>query len=97
MTESFLNTFELKHELLDSVSDARDATPTFEACLNAHGMYETMRFVLRLSSRNHQREYPRLCVWGLTHAAFTGHQLSRSGYRILPLPKPLNSFNLNVS
>jgi hypothetical protein len=27
--------------------------PTFEACLNAHGMYETMRFVLRLSPVNH--------------------------------------------
>lgn len=54
MTESFPNTIELEHELLDSVSDARDATPTFEACLNAHGMYETMRFVLRLSPRNHQ-------------------------------------------
>ncbi|MFG1379351.1 hypothetical protein [Xanthobacter autotrophicus] len=27
--------------------------PTFEASLNAHGMYETMRFVLRLSPRNH--------------------------------------------
>ncbi len=29
-------------------------TPTFEASLNAHGMYETMRFVLRLSPRNHE-------------------------------------------
>lgn len=54
MTENFPNTIELKHELLDSVSDVSDATPTFEACLNAHGMYETMRFVLRLSPRNHQ-------------------------------------------
>lgn len=28
--------------------------PSFEASLNAHGMYETMRFVLRLSPRNHE-------------------------------------------
>ena len=30
------------------------AAPSFEAALNAHGMYETMRFVLRLSPRNHE-------------------------------------------
>jgi len=28
------------------------------------------------------REYPKLCVWGLAHAGFTGHLLNRSGYRI---------------
>ncbi|MDQ7070015.1 MAG: hypothetical protein Q9M48_04620 [Rhodobacterales bacterium] len=27
-------------------------------------------------------EYPKLCVWGLAHAVFTGHLLNRSGYRI---------------
>jgi hypothetical protein len=45
--------FELTRELLDSIND-HDTAPTFEACLNAHGMYETMRFVLRLSPRNHE-------------------------------------------
>ena len=43
-----------RHELLDSVDDQYKACPTFEACLNAHGMYETMRFVLRLSPKNHE-------------------------------------------
>ncbi len=43
-----------QHELLDSVNDGYETIPTFEACLNAHGMYETMRFVLRLSPRNHE-------------------------------------------
>ena len=42
------------HALLDPVSDVPETAPTFEACLNAHGMYETMRFVLRLSPRNHE-------------------------------------------
>lgn len=45
--------FDPSHELLDSAND-HDIAPTFEACLNAHGMYETMRFVLRLSPRNHE-------------------------------------------
>jgi hypothetical protein len=45
--------FGLSHELLDSIND-HDTAPTFEACINAHGMYETMRFVLRLSPRNHE-------------------------------------------
>lgn len=54
MTEFLRNTVELQHELLDSINDVHEATPTFDACLNAHGMYETMRFVLRLSPRNHQ-------------------------------------------
>lgn len=43
-----------RHELLDSVNDQLETIPTFQACLNAHGMYETMRFVLRLSPRNHE-------------------------------------------
>jgi hypothetical protein len=45
---------EAQHELLDSMNDQYETIPTFEACLNAHGMYETMRFVLRLSPRNHE-------------------------------------------
>ncbi len=40
--------------LLDGVDDHRDTVPTFAACFNAHGVYETMRFVLRLSPRNHE-------------------------------------------
>ncbi|MDH0113118.1 hypothetical protein N7379_01390 [Rhizobium pusense] len=48
-----LDTMALRHELLDSNADKRELTPAFAACLNAHGMYETMRFVLRLSPLNH--------------------------------------------
>ncbi len=44
---------ELQHEALDSRNDEHESTPAFKSCLNAHGMYETMRFVLRLSPRNH--------------------------------------------
>ena len=43
-----------QHALLDPLGDNRETIPSFEACLNAHGMYETMRFVLRLSPRNHE-------------------------------------------
>jgi hypothetical protein len=32
--------------------------------------------------RLNRREYPKLCVWSLVHASFTGHLLNRSGYRI---------------
>lgn len=46
-------TSDLRHELLDSINDAYKTGPTFKACINAHGMYETTRFVLRLSPRNH--------------------------------------------
>ncbi|WP_298966430.1 hypothetical protein [uncultured Roseibium sp.] len=42
------------HDLLDPLDDQKETGPTFRACLNAHGMYETTRFVLRLSPRNHQ-------------------------------------------
>lgn len=41
-------------ELLNPVDDFPETVPTFKASLNAHGMYETMRFVLRLSLRNHE-------------------------------------------
>ena len=43
-----------QNNLLDPVHDLRETIPTFEASHTAHGMYETMRFVLRLSPRNHQ-------------------------------------------
>lgn len=43
-----------QRELLDPVGDHFETLPTFGASLNAHGMYETMRFVLRLSPRNHE-------------------------------------------
>lgn len=43
-----------QQELLNPTDDHFETLPTFEASLNAHGMYETMRFVLRLSPRNHE-------------------------------------------
>lgn len=43
-----------QHELMNPTDDHSETLPTFEASLNAHGMYETMRFVLRLSPRNHE-------------------------------------------
>jgi len=46
--------FEPKHELLDSVSEFSGDGTVFNAALNVHGMYETMKFVLRLSPRNHE-------------------------------------------
>jgi hypothetical protein len=48
-----LNPLDLQHELLDSINDESEITSTFKSSLNVHGMYETMRFVLRLSPRNH--------------------------------------------
>ncbi|WP_282602409.1 hypothetical protein [Paracoccus sp. PARArs4] len=54
MTEKSVTQFALDHERLASANDGFEAGPTFNACLNAHGMYETMRFVLRLSPRNHE-------------------------------------------
>lgn len=41
-------------QLLNPKEDYLGTLPTFEASINAHGMYETMRFVLRLSPRNHE-------------------------------------------
>lgn len=40
--------------LLNPVDGQLESLPTFEASLDAHGKYETMRFVLRLSPRNHE-------------------------------------------
>uniref|UniRef100_A0A9E7ZK67 Uncharacterized protein n=1 Tax=Bosea sp. NBC_00436 TaxID=2969620 RepID=A0A9E7ZK67_9HYPH len=42
------------HELIDPPLDRLGEPLTFKACINAHGMYETMRFVLRLSPKNHE-------------------------------------------
>jgi hypothetical protein len=44
----------LRHDLLESIDDEPEAGPTFASNLDVHGMYETMRFVLRLSPRNHE-------------------------------------------
>ena len=54
MPESSRDPLKLQRDLLDSINDRDDTEPTFASCLNAHGMYETMRFVLRLSPRNHE-------------------------------------------
>ncbi len=43
-----------QQELLNPPDEQHETLPTFASCLNAHGMYETMRFVLRLSPRNHE-------------------------------------------
>ncbi|MHB8304270.1 MAG: hypothetical protein ACYDC6_15885 [Acidobacteriaceae bacterium] len=54
MSESQSPFSDLRHDLLDSIDDGPEAAPTFASNLNVHGMYETMRFVLRLSPRNHE-------------------------------------------
>jgi hypothetical protein len=43
-----------RDQSLESVDICDIEAPSFEASLNAHGMYETMHFVLRLSPRNHE-------------------------------------------
>lgn len=43
-----------QQELLNPADEHHETLPAFESSLNAHGMYETMRFVLRLSPRNHE-------------------------------------------
>lgn len=45
---------DLRHDLLDSIDENPETEPTFKSNLNVHGMYETMRFVLRLSPCNHE-------------------------------------------
>src|ERR1700686_3918424 len=42
------------HELLDPPGTVLEAPATFAACLNAHGLYNTLQFVLRLSPRVHE-------------------------------------------
>jgi len=54
MAESSRSPLDLQHALLDSIGDEPESAPTFASNLNVHGMYETMRFVLRLSPRNHE-------------------------------------------
>lgn len=44
----------LDPRLLDPVNDAIDDGAGFESSLNAHGKYETMRFMLSLSPENHR-------------------------------------------
>lgn len=41
-------------DLLDSVTDGAEVPTTFAACLNAHGLYNSMQFVLRLSPKVHR-------------------------------------------
>ena len=54
MAEAGRERLDARHELLESVNDQLEKILTFQAYLNAHGMYETIRFVLRLSLRNHE-------------------------------------------
>ncbi|WP_139253261.1 hypothetical protein [Burkholderia ubonensis] len=42
------------HAFLDPGEDAFGGSINFSAALNVHGVYETMKFVLRLSPRNHE-------------------------------------------
>ncbi|KDB83928.1 hypothetical protein L495_0542 [Bordetella bronchiseptica CARE970018BB] len=42
------------HEFLDPAEDVFSGSVNFRAALDVHGMYEKMRFVLRLSPRNHE-------------------------------------------
>ena len=54
MSESPRTFSDLRHDLLDSIDESPGTEPTFASNLNVHGLYETMRFVLRLSPRNHE-------------------------------------------
>lgn len=58
MTKTLPQSPDARRDLLESINDQYETIPTFEASLNAHGMYETMRFVLRLSPRNHELMKP---------------------------------------
>lgn len=46
--------FNPQTDLLNPLGEQQHARPEFEASLDAHGKYETFRFVLRLSPRNHE-------------------------------------------
>lgn len=54
MTNESIKFSDMKHELLDSQGDQYSVPLTFAATLKAHGSYETTRFVLRLSPKNHE-------------------------------------------
>lgn len=41
-------------EMMNTPEAVLEAPSTFAACLNAHGLYNTLQFVLRLSPRIHQ-------------------------------------------
>lgn len=46
--------FTPEHKFLDPGEDVFSGSVNFRAALNVHGVYETMKFVLRLSPRNHE-------------------------------------------
>ncbi len=54
VTNESIKFSDLKHELLDPESDQYNVPLTFAATLEGHGSYETTRFVLRLSPKNHE-------------------------------------------
>lgn len=54
MTGGSLKFSDLSHELLDPQIDQFQVPLTFSATLSLHGSYETTRFVLRLSPKNHE-------------------------------------------
>ena len=62
MSESSRTFSDLRHDLLDTIDESPETEPTVASNLNGHGLYETMRFVLRLSPRNHElmETIPRL-------------------------------------
>jgi hypothetical protein len=49
-----LDHLDLDHTLLDANRSVPEAPSNFAACLNAHGTYSTIHFVVRLSPRVHQ-------------------------------------------
>src|ERR1700761_5589994 len=51
---ALLDHLELDPTLLDADRSLPEAPSDFAACLNAHGTYSTIHFVLRLSPRVHQ-------------------------------------------
>lgn len=54
MTDGGRKFSDLRHDLLDPQADHYEVPLTFAATLRAHGSYETTRFVLRLSPKNHE-------------------------------------------
>lgn len=54
MTDCGRKFADLRHDLLDPQADHYKVPLTFSATLRGHGSYETTRFVLRLSPKNHE-------------------------------------------
>lgn len=54
MTDGGRKFADLRHDLLDPQADRYEVPLTFAATLRGHGSYETTRFVLRLSPKNHE-------------------------------------------